>query len=60
MRHVNVSEKIRVEESIPCSTPIDKGTVAQKKIYLSQYKNIYPNTKIFIAIQKYLSQYKSN
>ena len=27
--------------------------------YLSQYKNIYPSTKIFIPVQKYFSQYKN-
>ena len=27
--------------------------------YLSQYKNIYPSTKIFIPVQKYLFQYKN-
>ena len=27
--------------------------------YLSQYRNIYPSTEIFIPVQKYLSQYRN-
>ena len=47
MRHVNVSVKVRVEDSI--------------RRYggpQGQYRNIYPTTKLFIAVRKIFFRYK--
>ena len=47
-----------------CSKMTDAGNIVRWPIravqkYLSQYKNIYSSTKIFIPVQKYFSQYKN-